>query len=65
MFTEETDKIEFSSNDDKRLQTFVKVSSYPYHANVRKVCKRIVTVSKYKHKMKQNGHIFQIIHTEY
>ena len=28
MFTEETDKIEFSSNDDKRLQTFVKVTSY-------------------------------------
>ena len=40
MFTEETDKIEFSSNDDKRLQTFVKVTSYPCHANVRKVCKR-------------------------
>ena len=38
-YTEEIKKIALSSNDDKRLQTFDKIKSYPYGANVGKVCK--------------------------
>ena len=37
VYTEEVNKIALSSNDDKRLQAFNKVSTYPYGANVFKV----------------------------
>ena len=30
VYTEEVNKIALSSNDDKRLQTFHRVTSYPY-----------------------------------
>ena len=30
MYTEEVNKIAVSSNDDKRLQTFDKLPTYPY-----------------------------------
>ena len=36
--TEEVNKIALSSNDDKRIQTFDKVTKYPYGTNVFKVC---------------------------
>ena len=36
--TEEVNKIALSSNDDKRIQTFDKVTTYPYGTNVFKVC---------------------------
>ena len=36
--TEEISKTALSSNDDKRLHTFNKITSYPYGANVGKVC---------------------------
>ena len=32
-------KIALNSNDDKRLQNFDRITSYPYGANVEKVCK--------------------------
>ena len=32
-------RLTLSSNDDKRLQTFDTITSHPYDANVRKVCK--------------------------
>ena len=38
MYTEEINKISLSSNDDKRLQTFDRVRTYPYGANAFKVC---------------------------
>ena len=38
MYTEEVNKIAPSGNDDKRLQTFDKVTTYPYGANAIKVC---------------------------
>ena len=38
MYTEKLNKIALSSNDDKRLQTFDKVTTYPYGTNVFKVC---------------------------
>ena len=39
VYIEEVNKIAISSNDDKRLQTFDKVTTYPYGANACKVCK--------------------------
>ena len=33
MYTEEINKIALSSNDDKRIQTFDKVTTYPYGTN--------------------------------
>ena len=38
VFTEEVNKIALSSNDDKRIQTFDKVTTFPYGTNVSKVC---------------------------
>ena len=38
-FTEQINKIPLSSNDDKRLQTFDKITTYPYGTNAFKVCK--------------------------
>ena len=35
---EEVNKIVLSSNDDKRIQTFNKVTTYPYGTNAFKVC---------------------------
>ena len=37
-YTEEVNKIALNSNDDKRLQTFDRVSTYPYGTNAFKVC---------------------------
>ena len=39
IYTEEINKIALSSNDDKRLQTFDRTTSYPSSASVAKVCK--------------------------
>ena len=39
LYTEEINKIPLSSNDDKTLQTFDRMTSYPYGASVGKVCK--------------------------
>ena len=38
MHTEEVNKITLSSNYDMRLQTFDKITTYPYGANATKVC---------------------------
>ena len=38
VYTEEINKIALSSNDDKRLQTFDKITTYPYGANAFKLC---------------------------
>ena len=39
VYTEEVNKIALSSNDDKRLQTFDKITTYPYGTSAGKVCK--------------------------
>ena len=36
--TKEINRIALSSNDDKRLQTFDKITTYPYGTNAFKVC---------------------------
>ena len=38
MYTEKVNKIALSSNDDKKLQTFDRVTTYPYGTNAFKVC---------------------------
>ena len=38
VYTEEVNKIALSSNDNKRLQTFDRVTTYPYGTNAFKVC---------------------------
>ena len=38
VYTEEVNKIALSSNDDKRIQTYDKVTTFPYGTNVFKVC---------------------------
>ena len=40
MFTEEVNKIVVHSNDNKRLQTFHRITTYPYGTNAFKVCER-------------------------
>ena len=47
IYTEQISKIALSSNNDKRLQTFDKITSYPYGTNVSKVCESKM-LSKYK-----------------
>ena len=39
LYTEEINKITLSSNDDKKLQTFDRITSYPYVTSVGKICK--------------------------
>ena len=39
VYMEKINKIALSSNDDKRLQTFDRITSYPYVSSVGKVCK--------------------------
>ena len=47
VYTEQINKIALSSNDDKRLQTFDKITTYPYGTNAFKACKSEM-LSKYK-----------------
>ena len=46
VYTEEVNKIALSSDDDQRLQTFNRVTTYPYGTNVFKVCKSEMLVVK-------------------
>ena len=44
--TEEVNKIALSSDDDKRLQTFNKVTKWPYRTNAFKVCESEMMIVK-------------------
>ena len=46
VYTKQINKIALGSNDDKRLQTFDKTTTYPYRANAFKVCENEM-LSKY------------------
>ena len=48
MYTEEVNKIALSSNDDKRIQSFDKVTTYLYGTNAFKVCKNEMLLKKNK-----------------
>ena len=48
VYTEEVNKIALSANDDKRLQTFDRITTYPYGANGFKVREsEMMAVKKY------------------
>ena len=48
VYMEEVSKIALSGNDDKRFQTFDKITTYPYGTNAFKVCKsEMITVKDY------------------
>ena len=47
VYTEQINKIALSSNDDKRQQTFDKITIHPYGTNTFKVCESEM-LSKYK-----------------
>ena len=49
VYTEEANKIAISSNDDKRLQTFDKVTTYPHGTNAFKICESKMLALKNKH----------------
>ena len=44
--TEEVNKIALSSNDDKRLQTFDGITTYPFGSNAFKVCESEMLTKK-------------------
>ena len=46
VYTEEVNNTALSSNDDKRLQTFDRVTTYPYGTNAFKVCESEMMVKK-------------------
>ena len=46
VYTEEVNKIALSSNDDKRLQTFDRITTYPYSMNAFKVCENEMLVKR-------------------
>ena len=46
VYTEEVNKIALSSNDDKRLQTFDRITTYPYGSNAFKVCESEMLAKK-------------------
>ena len=46
VYTEEVHKTALSSNDDKRLQTFDRITTYPYGTNVFKVCENEMLMVK-------------------
>ena len=46
VYTEEVNKIALSSNDDKRLQTFDRITTYPYAMNAFKVCENEMLVKR-------------------
>ena len=48
VYTEKVNKIALTSNDDKRIQTFDRVTTYPYGTNVFKVCKNEMLLKKNK-----------------
>ena len=53
VYTEQINKISLSSNDDKGLQTFDKITTYPYGTNAIKVCEiEMLRVFEAKAKLK-------------
>ena len=59
VYTEEVNKIAISTNDEKSLQTFDRITTYPYGSNAFKVCesemlvkKKAIPIKLYYNKMK-------------
>ena len=55
VYAEEVNKIALNSNDDKRLQTFDRIKTYPYGTNAFKVCENeMLMLKKIKIKYKND-----------
>ena len=54
VYTEEVNKIALSSNDDKRIQKFDKVTTYPYGTNAFMVCENEMLLKKIIENRKNN-----------
>ena len=52
VYAEKVNKIALSSNDDKRIKTFHKVTTYPYGTNAFMVCENEMLLKKYKKEKK-------------
>ena len=76
VYTEEINKNALSSDNGKRLQTFDRITSYPYVISAGKLWKTelverkkwfilMIISMKIKENIIQSDQIFQIIHTEY
>ena len=48
VYTEEVNKVALSSNDDKRLKTYDKVTTYPYGTNAFMLCENEMLLKKNK-----------------
>ena len=46
VYTQEVNKVAINSNDNKRLQTFDRITTYPYGTNAFKVCESEMMVKK-------------------
>ena len=46
VYTDGVNKIALSSNDDKRVQTFDRITTYPYGTNVLKMCESEMVMVK-------------------
>ena len=63
VYTEEVNKIALSSNDDKRIQTFDKIITYPYGTNAFMVCrnemllKNKVMCDQVKHRLETDDYL--------
>ena len=47
VYTEKVNKIALSNDDDKRLQTFDRITTYPYGTNAFKVCESEMLMVKH------------------
>ena len=61
VYTEEVNKIALSSNDDKRIQTFDKVTTYSYRTNAFKVYENEIRYVILKNKSQTPGNDSQIL----
>ena len=59
-YTEEVNKIALNNNDDKRIQTFDGIKTYPYGANAFKVCEcEMLVIKDLKWYYSNNKYVFK------
>ena len=56
VYTEEVNKISLSSNDDKRIQTYDKITTYPHGINIFKICENeMLLKNKFNGRLNNNN----------
>ena len=61
VYTEEFNKIALNSNNDKKIQTFDRITTYPYGTNAFKVCENETRYVRLKNKSQAPGNESQIL----